>query len=405
MGAAPVQSSPISSAMEVAVRAALAEVMASPEFRASQKCQSFLIYVVDATLAGRQESLKERVIGAEVFGRAPGFETAGDSIVRVKATEVRRRLAKYYQNRQEDPVRIELPTGSYVPVFHWEELAESPVVPLPPVSTEAIRPAPSRRIVIGCLGAVAVGAAAWKMAPVHSPLDEFWAPLVTAPAPIVVCTSGGPALSVKNNNLLEVLRRGSAPGTTIRVDELALSRQAQTSWPTVHAIVDVSRLLAVAGKEFQVHVADELSFEQVRHQPLVVIGMFSNPWTIALTQNLRFSFEAIDNGSAYLVKDAANPGASREVHGLYPHSRMPVDYALVTRLLDPQQDRRVIAIGGISGLGTRVAADFATNQRNWEQFAQIAPAGWERKNVQVLLETRVIGDTPSPPTIVATHVW
>jgi hypothetical protein len=84
---------------------------------------------------------------------------------------------------------------------------------------------------------------------------------------------------------------------------------------------------------------------------------------------------------------------------------MPVDYAQVTRLLDPPRNRRVIAIGGISGLGTRVAADFATREHGWEQVAQLAPAGWEQRNVQVLLETRIIGDTPSPPTILAVHAW
>jgi hypothetical protein len=56
-------------------------------------------------------------------------------------------------------------------------------------------------------------------------------------------------------------------------------------------------------------------------------------------------------------------------------------------------------------LGTQVAADFATSEHGWEQVAQMAPAGWEQRNVQVLLETRIIGDTPSPPTILAVHAW
>ena len=249
-----------------------------------------------------------------------------------------------------------------------------------------------------------MAAAAWEFWPPRTPLDRFWGPLVSAAPPIVVCTSGGPAISVRNNGVIDALRRPSAPGATIRVDELTLSRQAQTSWSTVQAIVDISRYLAVAGKEFQVRVADEMSFEQVRNQPIVVIGMFSNPWTIELTRQLRFSFELAAAGH-YLVKDSQRADPVRRVDGLYPLTPMPLDYALVTRLLDPLQDRQVIAIAGISGLGTRVAADFATNARNWEQFARIAPGGWERKNVQVLLETRIVGDTPSPPTIVATHIW
>jgi len=389
--------------MELAVRSALTEILASPEFRASQKCQSFLRYVVEATLAGRQESLKERVIGADVFARAPGFETSGDSIVRVKATEVRRRLAKYYQDRPEGGVRIELPTGSYVPVFHWEDITETPATPLPAVAPS--KPSSINRRALFCLGGAALTVAGWKAWPGPNPLDAFWGPLLASPTPIVVCTSGGPAISVTNSNVVETLRRRPPAGTTINAEDLTLSRQAQTSWPTVQAIVDVSRLLATAGKDFQVRVADEMSFDQVRSQPIVVIGMFSNPWTIELTRHLRFSFAPLPGGGRYIVKDTQKSTPLRNVDGLYPMSPMPVDYALVTRLLDPQGGRRVIAIGGISGLGTRAAADFATNPRHWEQFDRVAPAGWETKNVQVLLETRIVGDIPSPPTIVDTHVW
>jgi hypothetical protein len=385
--------------METEVRSALGEVLVSPEFRASHKCQSFLKYVVEETLSGRHESLKERVIGAEVFGRAPGFETAGDSIVRVKATEVRRRLAKYYQDRTKPGVRIELPTGSYVPMFHWEEA--EPAAPAPAV--EPAKPRISRRAMV-LSGSGGLLLAAWTFRPVSSALNRFWAPLISAASPIVICTSGAPGLTAVDSSVAEALRRPRAAGATIPLDRLSLSRQAQTSWPTVQAIVDVSRLLAVAGKQFQVRVADEMSFEQIRNQPIVVIGMFSNPWTIELTRQLRFSFEPAGDGN-YLVKDSQRGGAMRRVVGLYPVSPMPVDYALVTRLLDPQGDRRVVAIGGISGLGTRVAADFATSERNWEQFARMAPAGWENKNLQVLLETRIVGDTPSPPTIIAAHVW
>ena len=404
MGGIPTTSNPVAPEMEAAVRRALAEILESPEFRASQKSQAFLRYVVEAALAGRQESLKERVIGAEVFGRAPGFETAGDSLVRVTAPEVRRRLAKYYQDRGEGGLRIELPTGSYVPVFHME--AEAPA----PAAVVEKRERVSRRGLLWGAGAGAVaGAAFWKWPAGGEALDRFWAPLVGAAEPVVICASGGPAIAARSRAVVEKLRDRTESGLMIPAEELTVSRQAHTSWPTVEAIVDVTRVLAEAGKEFQVRAADGMSFDQVRKQPVVVIGIFSNPWAIELTRKLRFSFEAVSGGpgepGAHLVKDAERPGAERRVTGVYPTSPMEVDYALVTRLIDAQQDRRVIAIGGISGLGTRVAADYATNRRMWEAFARTAPAGWESRTVQVLLETRIVGDTPSPPTVVATHVW
>lgn len=397
-----VQSRSVPPEMEAAVRAALGEILASPEFRASQKCQLFLTYVVEEALAGRQESLKERVIGAEVFGRAPGFETSGDSIVRVKATEVRRRLAKFYKDRAGGGLHIELPTGSYVPAFHWEAAAG-------PVAVETMAPpfVPARRFSRRAMMGMAMGGAGvggWTLWPRTRALDEFWAPLLSAPGQLVVCASGAPGVSVADGSVVEALQRPHPPEATIRLDQLVLSRQAQTSWPTVQALVDVTRMLAVAGKPFHVRVAGEMSFDQVNGQPMVVIGMFSNPWTIELTRHLRFSFEIAADGH-YLVRDSQRPEMLRHVRGLYPVSAMAVDYALVTRLMDTQLNRRVIAIGGISGLGTQVAADFATNERSWEQVAQMAPAGWEKGNLQVLLETRIVGDTPSPPTIAAIHVW
>jgi hypothetical protein len=389
--------------MEAAVRTALSAVLASPEFRASQKCQSFLTFVVEEALAGRQESLKERVIGAEVFGRAPGFETSGDSIVRVKATEVRRRLAKYYKDRPAGGLRIELPTGSYVPVFHAEDAAGEPE--LAPPSAAAPSPAPrfSRRNLLG-LAAGGLGLGGWTLWPRPTPLETFWAPLLAASGQLVVCASGAPGVSPADQSVVEALRRPHPPDATIRLGQLTLSRQAQTSWPTVQALVAVTRMLAVAGKPFQVRVTSELSFDQVNGQPMVVIGMFSNPWTIALTQHLRFRFEAVEDGH-HVVRDTQRPDALRHVQGLYPVSPMPVDYALVTRLVDPVRNRLVIAIGGISGLGTQVAADFATNPRSWEQVALNAPPGWETGNLQILLETRIVGDTPSPPTVLAIHAW
>jgi len=66
------------------------------------------------------------MIGAEMFGRPIDYDTANDAVVRVKAIEVRRRLARYYEETQEpDVVRIEMPSGAYVPEFHWVSAQES----------------------------------------------------------------------------------------------------------------------------------------------------------------------------------------------------------------------------------------------------------------------------------------
>jgi hypothetical protein len=96
----------------------LERLVASPHFKNSRRYTDLLRYVVQQTLDGHADTLKERTLGIEVFGREPGFDTAGDSIVRVAAAEVRKRIAQYYQEEgHEDEPRVDLPSGSYVAHF------------------------------------------------------------------------------------------------------------------------------------------------------------------------------------------------------------------------------------------------------------------------------------------------
>jgi len=105
------------------VRDHLKEIIVSPAFAGSKRAQGFLQLITEHAMAGRLDNLRERMIGAEMFGRPVDYDTANDAVVRVKATEVRRKLAQYYQETETQPaVRIELPVGSYVPRFRWESL-------------------------------------------------------------------------------------------------------------------------------------------------------------------------------------------------------------------------------------------------------------------------------------------
>jgi TolB-like protein len=104
----------------------LQEIMESPAFAGSKRAQDFLGLIVDHALRGEVESLRERMIGAEMFGRPVAYDTANDSIVRVKASEVRRKLAQFYAEcNKKSVVRIELPIGSYVPRFRFRSLTPS----------------------------------------------------------------------------------------------------------------------------------------------------------------------------------------------------------------------------------------------------------------------------------------
>lgn len=103
------------------IRHHLEEIKASHAFAGSKRTQDFLQLIVDHALHGEVESLRERMIGVEMFGRPIDYDTGNDSVVRVKATEVRKKLSEFYLETRETPaVRIELPRGSYVPRFTFE---------------------------------------------------------------------------------------------------------------------------------------------------------------------------------------------------------------------------------------------------------------------------------------------
>lgn len=107
----------------------LERIVESDEFHASDRNRSFLRYVTDETLAGREVGIKAYTIACNVFGRPEGFDSARDPIVRIEAGKLRKALERYYLTAGvTDPIRIEIPKGSYVPTFRpsHEEPAEAP---------------------------------------------------------------------------------------------------------------------------------------------------------------------------------------------------------------------------------------------------------------------------------------
>src|SRR5262249_56866378 len=107
---------------EQAVREHLAALLKSNAFAHVDRLKRFLRYVVEETIAGRSENLKEYSIGVEVFDRETSFDPRTDPIVRVQARRLRARLSRYYEDEgRHHQMRIELPKGSYIPVFHRQD--------------------------------------------------------------------------------------------------------------------------------------------------------------------------------------------------------------------------------------------------------------------------------------------
>jgi len=100
------------------VQQQLKRILASKSFQPVERLRRFLDFVVQETLAGRGEQLKEFLVGVEVFGKETSFDPRNDPIVRVQARRLRARLARYYREEgQADDLVIDLPKGGYAPTF------------------------------------------------------------------------------------------------------------------------------------------------------------------------------------------------------------------------------------------------------------------------------------------------
>ena len=207
------------------IREELDRVLHSEEFRASKRSQEFLTYVVEHTLDGSTVALKERTIGIEVFHRSPGYDTGDDATVRVKAGEVRKRLALYYATAgSQNSVRIELLPGTYVPAFRRPKAAVFDTVVSPEAIDEANTPtSPARNrwlwpSLVALVFAAAVGLFAYlNVRPQLTALDQFWAPVLKGSSPVALCVAYVPVYG---------LDREPTPSAPPRADEFVLMKRS-----------------------------------------------------------------------------------------------------------------------------------------------------------------------------------
>lgn len=395
------------------VEKTLDRILSSPAFRNSKQCQKFLRYVVNHSHAGEEDRLKERSIGIEVFGRDPGYDTAGDPIVRVRATEVRKRLAQYYQESAvEGDVRFEIPAGSYKAEFH--PMAVRPAV------MEGLPPRPHHRIwwlwlLVPALAVLLLAADYFVSRPSETAdiLDQFWAPVIRNPKPVLLYC-GQPVVyflsrEVRDRYGKEPADRQSAsqpvelpPDAVIRGRDVIPVTEQFVGIGNAHTAAQLTSLFAARHKPIEIRYANDLSFSDLRGSPSVLIGAFSNLWTLEMTGKLRFVFEQ-KKGARWIRDQSKN--RTWQLDRLASDGKTPEDFAIVSRLFDSATGQLLISAAGITQYGTRSAGEFLTDSSRMREALAKAPPDWAKQNMQVLLHTTIYRGTPAPPRVLDVHFW
>lgn len=392
-GATPGASQDSNRVPEDSVRQELSRVLASHEFHSSKRSQDFIRYVVEHTLTGRAGMLKERTIGIDVFGRSTSYEPSDDATVRVKAGEVRKRLGLYYAGQgAADPVRIELPAGTYIPEFRWVEVpsAAPPQEPAPAVTLPDRRFKRTAAAVVVLLALVAIG---WWLARGRSSttaLDQFWSPVLNGTAPVSLCAAYVPVYG---------LNRAAADPT--RSEDFVLLTDQFVGGGDLQATARLSSMLTRMQRPYIVRIGNDVSFKDLRSAPAILIGYSYTRWK-EISSEMRYFIEV--SNTRVGITDNGKP-TPWTIASLPADRRTNEDYAIVSRVFHPDTHAMLVEIAGITQYGTEAAAELVTNPDLLAEAFNGAPADWQKKNLQLVLHVKVIAGTPSSPKVIGAYYW
>lgn len=383
-------------AEQISIREQLDRVLASPHFNHSKRYPAFLRYIVDETLSGRTDDVKERTIGIQVFHRSADYETNTDPIVRVTAGAIRRRLAQYYlEPEHANELLIELPPGTYVPSFHFPARASGLLAIPKPFAEHAEEAEPSlitrkwngsprwlRYAAAAALTAVLVSSSfTYKQQAANNPVNQFWYPLTASKQTLLLCVA-----NARENDFGE-----------------------NVSLPDMLTLSGIQNTLKARNRSYRVVDISTTDPSKVSGSPTVFVVPYHNQWAMQLTQSLRYSFGTRSNPTPQaglprtigLIKDSFSQTEWSDEHtGIHDKN-----YAIVARFLEPGLGRTVVLISGLSPAGTTAAGELITDPRFTDLLASHAPSDWQKMNLEAIVRTQTENHQAGAPEIEATYFW
>jgi hypothetical protein len=323
-------------------------------------------------------------------------------------------------------VRIDLPAGSYAPEFHYPSALIEKELPQPVAAPVIVLP-PKRRRKAAIAGAViallvlTAGVLLWTGV-VHKPdvVMKFWKPVFESNEPLLVGVAHPLVYhpSIRAQKLNEKLlppaeipmqRPLQVPPKQLDGSDLVPMPDHYVAFGDMVAANQITAMLGRHSKSARVRFANNISFADMRQTPVLLIGAITNHWTMELQPAWRFQFRFQEGYSAVLVDTAGQSahGAAQRQWSVPATNDDTTndDYVLICRLKNGSTGGFVVVVAGVKQFGTEAAGRVVTDPSQLALVVRDLPAGWENKNLQVVLHVRVIGDTPAQPEVAARYLW
>jgi hypothetical protein len=406
------------------ITAEMDRILADQRFNGSNRCVALLRHLVEHALLGNHERIKERTLGIEVFGREPDYDTSSDPIVRLTATQIRKRLERYYQDSESRGiVKIRLLAGSYLPQFIFEnqvlsaadartegalDSVTAPESEVPHMESDQVpvRLGLGRKWVLwGAAVLVAFGVilAVGRSDLMRSTAYLVWKPLLNSSDELIVCVpdrnlllNGNATIGANQRTETDSIAAEGVPSTANAADSLPriLSMDAGVAYR-------IGNRLSVFGQKSSFRPSSTVTLHDLMHRPIVLIGGFNNPWSLMVLSNLRYSLHSDPATGEKWIQDAKDPAKQEWKIAAWPKQEK-VDYAVVTRFFDVETGGWVMVFSGLGPRGTEAAGSLFTAPSS----VRLLPASLRgAKNFQVVLKTTVIDGNAGPPQVLAVHTW
>ncbi len=358
-------------------------VASSKTFSSSARLPSFLLYVCKCAVSGCLAEINEQQIGVHVFGRAPGYNSNEDSVVRSQARLLRTRLGAYFQNEgRYESLVIRIPKGSYVPKFE----PRTPSVTPPP--EEPCLPVAARvglasewqvRWAVGAILAlvlVAISIGLRYQSP-RTPASLFWAQMFDRSHPTMVVPDDAALVLIqifthKQVDLKTYLSRTYLGNTGDF--HTGVGGHRYTGLTDVVFFSHLSRLPSFDPDRTVIRYARDLQTAELRGANLILVGArCANPWVELFDQKNNFQGLFSENSSDFIVNRAPKPGE----RAFYARESRPDGdrtYGLVSFVPGITGVESVLMVGGTDTPGTEGACNFLFSPEFDDFLAKTAAA-------------------------------